>query len=305
VIFANEFNGAFQNCSGIDTLKIGFMPNLKSIFLNYASISTVEILDGKDNIPTSAFVGWIDLKDLTISSSVKVINVSAFEECRNLQKVTLKGVTNINDYAFYNCRSISELVLPTTLTEIGVSSFENCRALKTLSLPNQLSKLGASAFWGCTGLTNITFDANVTSIGDAAFWGCYKVNSITSKSFSPPILDGVQVFGGVDNSTCELIVPSSSILDYKAAPQWKDFMKIKSDNSSAISNLNNNFLKVFTIASDIIIEGSTKGEYISLFMLNGTQIQTIKSDGERIIIPAQHDAIYLLKTSSRTFKVAL
>jgi len=35
------------------------------------------------------------------------------------------------------------------------------------------------------------------------------------------------------------------------------------------------------------------------------QIQTIKSQGERVVLPAQRDAVYLVKTAGRTFKVIL
>jgi len=64
-------------------------------------------------------------------------------------------------------------------------------------------------------------------------------------------------------------------------------------------------VKVFTSQSDIIIDGTSEGEMISLYTVNGTQIKTLKSRGERMIIPAQRDAIYLIRTESKTFKVIL
>lgn len=67
----------------------------------------------------------------------------------------------------------------------------------------------------------------------------------------------------------------------------------------------NNNLKVYTTQSDIIIEGTSTGETIGLYTLNGKQIQSIKSQGERIVIPAQKDAVYLIKTENKAFKVIL
>jgi hypothetical protein len=67
----------------------------------------------------------------------------------------------------------------------------------------------------------------------------------------------------------------------------------------------NSKVKVFTTTSDIVIDGAAKGEVISLFTVNGQQLQTLKSDGKRMVIPAQQDAVYLVKTASKTFKVIL
>ncbi|MEI7501737.1 MAG: hypothetical protein WCJ61_00485, partial [Paludibacter sp.] len=67
----------------------------------------------------------------------------------------------------------------------------------------------------------------------------------------------------------------------------------------------NDNLKVYTTQSDIIVEGAIEGENITLFTVNGKQLQTVKSVGERMVIPAQRDAVYLVKTAYKTYKVIL
>jgi hypothetical protein len=77
------------------------------------------------------------------------------------------------------------------------------------------------------------------------------------------------------------------------------------DSPNTAPEVINNNVKVYTTTSEIIIEGTSDGETIELYSINGKQIQTLKSEGERIIIPAQRDAVYLVKTAGKTFKVIL
>lgn len=65
----------------------------------------------------------------------------------------------------------------------------------------------------------------------------------------------------------------------------------------------NNRLKVFSTQSQIIIEGTTSGEKIEIYTLDGKLIDSQKSEGERMVIPAKTDAVYLIKTSGKTYKV--
>jgi len=66
----------------------------------------------------------------------------------------------------------------------------------------------------------------------------------------------------------------------------------------------NNKIKVYNRQSEIIVEGTSEGEIITLFSVEGKQIQNFKSIGERIIIQANKDT-YLLRTKYKTFKVIL
>ena len=69
---------------------------------------------------------------------------------------TLKGsytvastVKKIDDWAFDRCESLTEVVLPKKLTEIGRYAFWGCKKLQKLELPNSLLHVGQDAFYGC------------------------------------------------------------------------------------------------------------------------------------------------------------
>ena len=50
------------------------------------------------------------------------------------------SVTQIEDYTFYNCPSITSVTLPKTITTIGKSAFEKC-PLATITIPNNVTTI--------------------------------------------------------------------------------------------------------------------------------------------------------------------
>lgn len=67
----------------------------------------------------------------------------------------------------------------------------------------------------------------------------------------------------------------------------------------------NSSVKVYPNNSGIVIEGAPIGEIIRLYSESGAQLKILKSQGDRMIIPAQPDAIYLVKIATKTVKVIL
>lgn len=72
-----------------------------------------------------------------------------------------------NSYgAFYNCLSLKELNLPSTLTTIDYNTFVGCTALECVILPEQTTHIGANAFLNCSSLQKIYVlnpDCEITS----------------------------------------------------------------------------------------------------------------------------------------------
>ena len=89
------------------------------------------------------------------------------------------SVTNIGDYAFYNCSSLTSVTIPNSVTSIGSYVFYNCSSLTSVTIPNSVTSIGSGAFYGCSSLTSITIPNSVTSIGNSAFSGCSSLTSIT------------------------------------------------------------------------------------------------------------------------------
>jgi hypothetical protein len=74
--------------------------------------------------------------------------------------------SNYYDGAFGNCTKLTNVVLSTNLTSVGIGAFLNCSNLTSVTLPAGVTSLGNQAFVGCSRLTNITFLGNAPSLGD-------------------------------------------------------------------------------------------------------------------------------------------
>jgi hypothetical protein len=77
------------------------------------------------------------------------------------------SVTDIGDYAFYDCTNLTNVVLDDNLTSIGVDAFSGPFVITDFS-----SLLPIGGYLLPCPLTSITVPANVTNIGDGAFSGC-------------------------------------------------------------------------------------------------------------------------------------
>ena len=87
-------------------------------------------------------------------------------------------ITQINDWAFYNCIELTSVTIPDSVTNIGWRAFEGCSGLTSITIPDSVTSIGDQAFWGCSGLTRITIPNSVTSICGSAFSNCSGLTSI-------------------------------------------------------------------------------------------------------------------------------
>ena len=88
------------------------------------------------------------------------------------------SVTNIGDYAFSGCSSLSSVVIPDSVSCIGSGAFKNCSSLSSLVIPDCVTSIGNYAFAYCKSLTDIVIPNSVTSIGDNAFRHCSSLSSL-------------------------------------------------------------------------------------------------------------------------------
>ena len=119
--------------------------------------------------------------------------------------VTYEGktydVTNIGDWAFHECSSLTSVSLPNSVTSIGQFAFNGCSSLTSIDIPNSVTSIGDWAFSHCFSLTSITIPESVTSIGNYAFLGCSSLTSIS-------VASGNTVYDSRDN--CNAIIETAT-----------------------------------------------------------------------------------------------
>ena len=112
--------------------------------------------------------------------SVTDIGNYAFGACKSLTSVTIgNSVTEIGFGAFNNCSGLTSVNIPENVTSIGSEAFKYCSGLTSIDIPNSVTAIADYAFSYCSGLTSVTIPNSVTSISERAFYGCSGLKSVT------------------------------------------------------------------------------------------------------------------------------
>lgn len=151
--------------------------NEDSIRINkvYSSSPTIEIPELIDGYIVREIGNYcFSKKEVDLSNSILSHEIrSSYHECSgsDVESVRLsKTLTKIGDYAFYNCRMLKEVFLPSSLMSIGSDAFMNCLRLNHIHY-------GCSIFSVTILkqiLTQITWDIEVDFIDGSIFYPEYN-----------------------------------------------------------------------------------------------------------------------------------
>lgn len=105
--------------------------------------------------------------------------------------------TGINGYLLRSEETITSIIIPNGITNIGNQSFADFSNLTSITLPQSITKIEQGAFYGCSSLMNITIPEGVIDIEPVAFCDCSKLTSITIPQSVTKI--GPAAFSGCSN----------------------------------------------------------------------------------------------------------
>ena len=147
-------------------------------------------------------------------------------ETVELKKVSYL-VTSIGLEAFFECSSLTSIVIPNSVKSIGKGAFRGCTSLTSVVIPDSVESILGDAFAYCSALTSVVIGASVTSIGQRAFNGCESLTSVS-------IPNSVTSIGDCAFSRCK------SLVDIKyngTIEQWKKIKVDACENESLTTNV--------------------------------------------------------------------
>ncbi len=106
----------------------------------------------------------------------------AFKSCTSLTNIILpESITRIERFAFQGCSSLTDITIPNSVESIGEAAFGYCTSLRTVTLPsnNKFKYINVRLFNGCNQLRSIEIPGAVASIGHEAFKSCSNLASVT------------------------------------------------------------------------------------------------------------------------------
>lgn len=129
----------------------------------------VTVKDGTTLISAYAFFSS-DIKSVSLPSSLRKINSSAFAYCEKLTDIEIaEGVEEFDYGTFSDCYSLTEISLPASLKYIGTGCFSFCTSLTSFELPENIEEITDGLLSGCENLTSFEISDNVYYIGYEAF----------------------------------------------------------------------------------------------------------------------------------------
>ncbi|MDE6505283.1 MAG: leucine-rich repeat protein [Clostridia bacterium] len=230
---------AFGGCESLEALKLpeNLEEIGENAFSHCSAVKAVVIPDSVEELGNYAFNYCTALEEITLGANTHISNSlgEIFSGCNNLTALNVSennkqfrsennciirnygsdideylalgcktsvipnSVTIISPYAFYNCKGITQITLPDSVTkirsnafsgsgitginlanivELGSSAFEYCENLKTLTIPAAIEEIPNYLCNGCTSLEKVTIESGIAKIGHAAFNGCDKLNTV-------------------------------------------------------------------------------------------------------------------------------
>jgi uncharacterized repeat protein (TIGR02543 family) len=221
-------------------------------FSNQTNILSIKLPDNLKTIGSNAFGGCIGLTEIVIPRSVTLIEQGAFNGCSGLINITvpflgrssnstgdmskfkyifdnvdsinsipnslthiyITGGAKINSGAFSGCNSITEIVVPNSVTSIAQGAFEECSNLKKLTIPfvgssrtpsyyngrldyifgsqtylvpstlenitiTDQTTISTNAFKNCSFIKNVVIEEGLETIQYSAFEGCSSLINVS------------------------------------------------------------------------------------------------------------------------------
>lgn len=227
-------------------------------FSGCRELTSVVIPQSVTRIGDIAFSYCDGLVSVTIPSSVTICLSNAFQNCKNLVQICVEAGNSTFD-SRENCNAIIETssntliigckstVIPNSVTAIGAEAFHDCKELTTISIPSSVTMIYEAAF-SYAGLQSVSIPNSVIQIEDYGFASCGKLETVVLGSgmtrlskysfegssnikdmycYTSQVLSASsRSFNNTSMKNATLHVPADLVESYKVTEPWNGFGNI-------------------------------------------------------------------------------
>ena len=187
--YTNTTFALFEYCPELESV---ILPNAYFNGTKYIDYDTSHMFSGCNKLKTIGNIENFFQGDVTL-------DYKTFYNCWVLPYAYINdGVTTISGRAFGNCRAITSVIIPESVTVIGTTEtvFESCTSLTKVVLPSQVS-LGKYCFEKCTALTDIWMPTQASTFDNQVLG---QIGSSKAINFYFATATNVVTYVGSDNN---------------------------------------------------------------------------------------------------------
>ena len=251
----------------------------------------IGLYEDKDGCYIEEYIGTAT--EVVIPSSINgqpvtMLESRAFANCRYITSVEIPdSVTETLDGVFSGCTALKTVIIPNSLTVITADMFAGCTGLESLTIPSSVTYIQPDAFRDCSALKSIVLPEGVEGIGECAFEGCSALTSVTL----PDTLESIigSAFKGCV-SLKSIYIPSTVTKindwceteeDTTAIPPYITIICAAGSEAERYALEHGNPIEYVAAATDFEYALNDDGESYT--------ITGYKGDATDLIIPAKHD----------------
>jgi len=219
-------SSAFSGCSSLTGMTVPTMCGTMAEWFDpiKSQIREATVPAGTTEVVSDMFVGCSGLQKVVLPESVTNIGDYAFFNCSSLKEVTIcgAGLVRVGTEAFKGCSSIGELILPESVVSLGDEAIRGCSSLRAFVLPENVSRLGAGVFRECSGLKDVTLSRGLTELPAYTFYGCSQLDSFYVSAFVTNMgahvcssaTRSIYYLGNAPSCDADVFASASSVVNY-------------------------------------------------------------------------------------------
>ena len=162
---------AFSGCENLKEVVLpkGLKKIGRDVFCRCTGLTNIVIPEGVTEIGEYAFYKCSSLQTINIPEGVKKIESRAFNHCEKLTTITLPASVRSIKTNFLGCKELENIIIAegnkffefrdNCLIEKKENILLCCPSLTSVVIPEGVTEIGDGAFKGCTGLTSIKVPA--------------------------------------------------------------------------------------------------------------------------------------------------